>query len=409
MTKSKARVSVFPMPARVALWYAIEGAFGGVLRDAFADPYWSADMDRLDERVRKRLRLLELADERHVPDAVKEFILQIASTEQLLALAEEAVAIAVPSGMAPTAIRTLASSIEEAFEEGGVNVHFDRSGKLIDAAGVDTTTKVIAELPNQKEFKEHLQEQTRDQIGVVLIDLDSFKAVNDTKGHPAGDACLSMVVAAVGAVIVGKGKLYRYGGDEFAVILRNVDADETAATAQRIRRAIEAAQPGGDIEVTASIGVAASDQPGLRDPDKLLQAVDDAVYSSKDAGKNRVTIWRHEREQESTRRTSQADGIKRLIDLAEFGVHKIQNDPQNDSAEALNIRRDVWEQEVLAALEEAGATQSQLSTFRVLGTFTSKGLQGKTQHHGKIVNEAAEKIGRLRIIAEQLEARLRRR
>ena len=59
------------MPARVALWYAIEEAFGAVLRDALAEAYWSSEMDTLDERVRKRLRLLELADERHVPDAVR--------------------------------------------------------------------------------------------------------------------------------------------------------------------------------------------------------------------------------------------------------------------------------------------------------------------------------------------------
>ena len=183
--------------------------------------------------------------------------------------------------------------------EGGVDVRFDRSGKLVEAAGVDTATKVIAELPSQREFKEHLQAQARDQIGVVLVDLDNFKAVNDSKGHPAGDACLAKVVATVGVVIVGEGKLYRYVGEEFAVILRNADADEAAATAERIRRAIEAAQPGGDIEVTGSIGVAASDQPGLRDPDKLLQAVDDAVYSSKNAGKNRVTKWHYEQGRQS--------------------------------------------------------------------------------------------------------------
>lgn len=357
----------------------------------------------------KRLRLLELADDPHVPDAIKEFIVEAATIEQLFALAEEALVIAIDSRMERTAIKKLALGLEEAFKEGGVDVRFDTSGKLVQVAGIDTTLKVIADLPDQKSFKADLRAQAQEQIAVVFIDLDNFKAVNDTKGHPAGDACLATVVEAVGGVITGKGKLYRYGGDEFAVILRNADVHEGAATAERIRRAIEAARPGGDIEVTGSIGVAASDQPGLHDPDNLLKAVDDAVYSSKDAGKNRVTKWQQQQERESPNRPSQADRIKRLIDLAEFGVHKIQNDPQNDSAEALEERRHAWEAKVLDALEEAGATQSQLSTFRVLGTYTSKGLHGKTQHHKKIVNEVAEKIVRLRAIIDQLEPRQRRR
>ena len=101
----------------------------------------------------------------------------------------------------------------------------------------------------------------------------------------------SKVAEAIGAVIASKGKLYRYGGDEFAVILRNADGDEAAATGERIRRAIRAARPGGDIEVTASIGVAASDQAGLHDAEKLLKAADDATYASKRGTKNCVTKW----------------------------------------------------------------------------------------------------------------------
>jgi diguanylate cyclase (GGDEF)-like protein len=68
------------------------------------------------------------------------------------------------------------------------------------------------------------------------------------------------VVDAIGHCISGKGRLYRYGGDEFAMILRDATVEEAAGTAERIRKAIERARPSGESEVTGSIGVAASDQ-----------------------------------------------------------------------------------------------------------------------------------------------------
>lgn len=327
----------------------------------------------------------------------------------MCAVAEEALAIASRSQMGESAKRELALRLEEALNEGGVEVHFDESGRLVETLGIDVTPKAISDLPNQKEFRADLGAQVVDQIALIFIDLDNFKAVNDTHGHPAGDACLVKVVETIGRVVAGKGRLYRYGGDEFIVILRNADVYEAAATGERIRKAIEVARPADDIEVTGSIGVAASDQPGLRDPEKLLKAVDDAVYRSKDNGKNRVTQAQAGDGRERTDRPSQANRIKRLIDLTEFGVHKIQNDRQVDSAEALEKRRHAWEHEMLDALMDAGATQSQMSSFRVLGTYKPKGLPGRTPNHRKIVNEVAEKIARVRAIIEQLETRLRER
>jgi hypothetical protein len=120
----------FPKSARVAIWYVVEDTFGGVLRDELAQPYWTAQIETLDERLRKRLRLLELADDPHVPDAIKEFIVNIATPEQLFALAEEALVIAIDSAMEQTAISRLALGLEAAFKEGGIDVCFDTAGKL---------------------------------------------------------------------------------------------------------------------------------------------------------------------------------------------------------------------------------------------------------------------------------------
>jgi diguanylate cyclase (GGDEF)-like protein len=284
----------FDERARIALWYAIEEAFGSVLYDAMAEPYWSDEIEELEECLRKRLRLLELADERHVPEVVKAFVVEKASPDQLFAVAEEALAVGLRARMDRSQLRKLIANLEQALKEGGVQAHFDESGKLIEGAGVDTAPKAITDLPGQAQFKSDLAVQTR-QIALIFVDLDNFKSVNDTKGHQTGDACLAKVVEVIGESIAGKGKLYRYGGDEFAVILQNATVDEAVATSERIRRAIESARPGGgEIEVTGSIGVAASDQRGLYDAENLLNAADQATYASKNNGKNRVTKWQQD-------------------------------------------------------------------------------------------------------------------
>lgn len=129
------------------------------------------------------------------------------------------------------------------------------------------------------------------EIAVIFIDLDKFKEVNDTKGHAEGDRCLENVVRAVGGTLGRTGTLYRWGGDEFAISLPDFSTDEALATAERIRRAIEGANAGGDVPVTASVGVCAADR--LQDPqaEALLDSVDKAMYASKKNGKNRVTAW----------------------------------------------------------------------------------------------------------------------
>jgi diguanylate cyclase (GGDEF)-like protein len=129
------------------------------------------------------------------------------------------------------------------------------------------------------------------EIALMVIDLDKFKQVNDTKGHAEGDACLEHVVKAIGSALGRKGALYRWGGDEFAVILPDFSAEEALVTAERIRRAIEEAKAGGDISVTASLGVCATDRIESPTAEQILDSADKAMYVSKRNGKNRITSW----------------------------------------------------------------------------------------------------------------------
>lgn len=149
----------------------------------------------------------------------------------------------------------------------------------------------LATLPNKAAFESHIDDELKrgTELALIFIDLDHFKEVNDTQGHQAGDACLEKAIQAMGTAIGSKGTLYRWGGDEFAVCLPDFSTDEAAATAERIRRSIETSQAGGDIAVTASIGVCATDELTPGSAADFTNAADQAMYSSKKAGRNRVT------------------------------------------------------------------------------------------------------------------------
>jgi len=180
------------------------------------------------------------------------------------------------------------SSLGEALQDSLINDGFDNSS-------VQTQTPAaLAKLPIRESLLNDLGTQitNRKLASVVFIDLDNFKQVNDQHGHAEGDKCLVEVVAQISIAILGKGKLYRVGGDEFCMLLPNFASSEAAATAERVRRAVDALKPfGGTTKVSTSIGVADSSAQGLADPESLVKAADDAMYISKWTSKNRVTIW----------------------------------------------------------------------------------------------------------------------
>jgi diguanylate cyclase (GGDEF)-like protein len=128
-------------------------------------------------------------------------------------------------------------------------------------------------------------------FALIMLDIDNFKSVNDTKGHLEGNACLDKFIGAVETVVGQRGRVYRWGGDEFAICLPDFSTAEALTTAERIRSAVEQAKAGGDIEVTTSIGVCGSDRTESKSPEELFDFADKAMYQSKHSGKNRVTAW----------------------------------------------------------------------------------------------------------------------
>ena len=120
-----------------------------------------------------------------------------------------------------------------------------------------------------------------------MIDVDHFKRFNDTHGHPAGDDALRAVAAIIGRQVRKDDVAYRYGGEEFCVLLPDTDAASAAVVAERIRRAIETAELPVNAKVTASVGVAAG---AAEEITGMLDRADGALYDAKDAGRNRISI-----------------------------------------------------------------------------------------------------------------------
>lgn len=127
-------------------------------------------------------------------------------------------------------------------------------------------------------------------VGLILADIDDFKAVNDRYGHPTGDEVLRGFAATLRDTIRDIDVFARWGGEEFAVLLPGTDEEGAALLAERIRAAFEerllASADGEPLEVTASFGVAAF--PEAASSTELVEGADAALYEAKRAGKNRV-------------------------------------------------------------------------------------------------------------------------
>lgn len=133
---------------------------------------------------------------------------------------------------------------------------------------------------------------------LILIDADHFKAINDSHGHPAGDAVLRHLGATLKSVFRQVDLVARIGGEEFAAILPGASLEDAAVVAERLRERVQAEPAMFDglaIACTVSIGVVAMDDPACNLAG-FLQRADDALYAAKHGGRNRVVRWSVTRE-----------------------------------------------------------------------------------------------------------------
>jgi diguanylate cyclase (GGDEF)-like protein len=163
-------------------------------------------------------------------------------------------------------------------------------------ARVDALTGV----GNRREFSESLDGEVRaalranEFLGMLMIDIDHFKAYNDHYGHPVGDQCLRDVAAVLRRVVRRpRDKLARYGGEEFVVLLPGTPLPGVVEVGREILEQVRrlalphAANPMGDV-VTVSVGAAALEPRRTEDAALLLRQADEALYAAKGAGRNRL-------------------------------------------------------------------------------------------------------------------------
>ncbi len=153
----------------------------------------------------------------------------------------------------------------------------------------------ITELFNRRHFDERMREEIDrhsrygDILSILLIDLDNFKKYNDTFGHLAGDRLLVQAAGIIKSSIRSSDQAFRYGGDEFAVILPNSSTMDSFSVAERMRERIAEAMAARQLDISVSIGVASWPGDGST-LDELCYAADMALYYAKRTGQNRTSI-----------------------------------------------------------------------------------------------------------------------
>ncbi len=191
----------------------------------------------------------------------------------------------------------------------------------------------VTDLPNRQYFKKRLQEaleqvrSTDRLVGVLFLDLDNFKRINDTLGHNAGDSLLREVARRLQANVrsceAGRRTVARLGGDEFTVLLsENRHEEDAFQVARRILDSL--AEPlileQHEVVVTTSIGIALYPHDGL-EVDSLLKNADTAMYHAKAAGKNNYQCYSSAMNKRATRRLSQESQLRRAMQRNELYLH----------------------------------------------------------------------------------------
>jgi len=169
-----------------------------------------------------------------------------------------------------------------------------RNRQLLDARA-QAATDGLTDLANHRAFHDRLKGEVRraretgSPIGLIMLDIDGFKRVNDSLGHLAGDQILRELADTL-AGVAGHEDAHRYGGDEFAVLTPGADCRKTARVAERLRRAVAERTDGSGAEVTVSLGIACFPDTA-ESAEELIYGADAAMYWAKSQGKNRVGDW----------------------------------------------------------------------------------------------------------------------
>jgi diguanylate cyclase (GGDEF)-like protein len=154
--------------------------------------------------------------------------------------------------------------------------------------------RIVAEIAHARRHQSKLTPHAGPAgLSLVMLDLDSFKDLNDTYGHLAGDLVLRVVAAQLMRLLRVEDVLARWGGEEFAILVRSTPRADAARLAERMRTSLEQlavpTKTGDKLSITGSFGVASLDELGEEaTPNELVALADSRLLQAKSAGKNRV-------------------------------------------------------------------------------------------------------------------------
>jgi diguanylate cyclase (GGDEF)-like protein/putative nucleotidyltransferase with HDIG domain len=233
---------------------------------------------------------------------------------------------------------------------------------LVEQAATDPLTR----LANHRAFHERLREELsralrhERPLALALLDVDHFKAINDSLGHERGDEVLAAVAATLSDVARSEDVLARLGGDEFALLMPETDEDQALAAVERARGAIAGIELGGGLSVTVSAGICGLEH--AIDPDTLVRLADGALYWGKAHGRDAAWIYDPEvvRELSISERADQLQrsqalvGIRALARAIDAKDQSTREHSQRVATLACDIARRLdWGEERVALLEDA--------------------------------------------------------
>jgi len=192
---------------------------------------------------------------------------------------------------------------------------------MVRMAHYDTLTG----LPNRAFFETHTEQvlaraaAAGQRAALLFFDLDNFKVVNDSLGHPIGDQLLKAVAAQLGQVVRQSDNLSRLGGDEFTLLIEGADQHQASAIAEHVIQALHQPFPidGHELSIGASIGIALYPDDG-DSVDKLLRSADSALYAAKAAGKHTWRFFSAAMDEQAQHRLVLEAGLHRALDRGEL-------------------------------------------------------------------------------------------
>ncbi len=272
----------------------------GIARFYHVDGRWLRKLAASDDLTKKK-KVIDLRKNHRLAKIVRgEARPETVSNAQVIPLRvrDETVGLLLLSGRAEEKARIWQDNIVMTLA-GLVALMIDNLS-LYEKIKAQTVVDPLTHVFNRRHFDEKLVAEMRRavrykrELSMAMIDIDDFKKINDTYGHPQGDVVLREVAKILSSWTRSTDFVFRYGGEEFSLILPETPLESAFGKVEGLRTLIEAssfanlADPDKPLRVTVSIGIAGVD-PAIQVPEALIQAADQALYRSKREGKNRTT------------------------------------------------------------------------------------------------------------------------